>query len=115
MISSYEKIVSIVSWFNGDNRFINKIVKLVTIVEDYPRVPLSLATTPRCIGEVTLFLGLLHFTIDPYPIMLSIKWGGIMYHFWVFGMIQPGIKPRSPVPSVKNLPAGAMNRYDIVL
>ena len=29
----------------------------------------------------TLFPGLLHFTLDPYLIMLSFKQGGIMYHF----------------------------------
>ena len=25
--------------------------------------------------------------------MLSFKQGGIKYHFWVFGMSQPGIEP----------------------
>ena len=29
----------------------------------------------------TPFPGLLHFTLDPYLIMLSIKQGGIKYHF----------------------------------
>ena len=32
--------------------------------------------------------------------MLSVKQGGIKYHFWVFGMIQPGIEPQSPDPLV---------------
>ena len=34
------------------------------------------------VGEgVTPFPGLLHFTLDPYLIMLSVKQGGIKYHF----------------------------------
>ena len=31
--------------------------------------------------KATLFPGLLHFTLDPYLIMLSVKQGGIKYHF----------------------------------
>ena len=35
------------------------------------------------VGEVaTPFPGLLHFTLDPYLIMLSVKQGGIKYHFF---------------------------------
>ena len=34
------------------------------------------------VGEgATPFSGLLHFTLDPYLIMLSVKQGGIKYHF----------------------------------
>ena len=29
----------------------------------------------------TPFSGLFHFTLDPYPIMLSVKQGSIKYHF----------------------------------
>ena len=32
-------------------------------------------------GGPTLFPGLLHFTLDPYLIMLSVKQKGIKYHF----------------------------------
>ena len=43
------------------------------------------------------FHGLLHFTLDMYLIMLTVKQGGIKYHFfWVFGMTQPGIERQSP-------------------
>ena len=36
----------------------------------------------RDIGEgATPFPGLLHFTLDPYLIMLNVKPGGIKYHF----------------------------------
>ena len=34
--------------------------------------------------------------------MLSVKQGGIKYHFWVFGMIRPVIEPRSPGPLAKH-------------
>ena len=34
------------------------------------------------VGEgATPFPGLLHFTLDPYLILLSVKQGGIQYHF----------------------------------
>ena len=56
-------------------------VKLSFSVKDDPKVP-----------------GLLHFTLDPYLIMLSDKQGCIKYHFWHFGMGQPGIESRSPGP-----------------
>ena len=47
----------------------------------------------QSVGEgATPFPGLVHFTLDPYIIMLSIKQGGIKYHFWVFGMTRPGIE-----------------------
>ena len=35
------------------------------------------------------FPELLHFTLDPYFIMRSVKQGGIKYYFWVFGMNIP--------------------------
>ena len=36
----------------------------------------------QCVGKgATPFPGLLHFTLDPYLIMLSVKQGGIKYHF----------------------------------
>ncbi len=42
---------------------------------------LSIATTTRCRGGRYSFPGSLHFTLDPYLIMLSVKQGGIKYHF----------------------------------
>ena len=47
--------------------------KLVTVVEGNPKAPFSIATTP--------FPGLLHFTLDTYLILLSVKQGGIKYYF----------------------------------
>ena len=59
----------------------NSKVKLATIVEGNPKAPFSIATTPRCRGGRYSFPGLLYFTLDPYLIMLSVKQGGIKYHF----------------------------------
>ena len=37
--------------------------------------------------------------------MLSVKLGGIKYHFFlVFGVARPGIEPRSPDPLANTLP-----------
>ena len=36
---------------------------------------------------------LFHFTLDFFLIMLSVKQGGIKYHFWVFRMTRPGKIP----------------------
>ena len=54
---------------------------MATIVEGNPKAPFSIATTPRCKGGRYSFLELLYFTLDPYLIMLSVKQGGIKYHF----------------------------------
>ena len=35
--------------------------------------------------------------------MLCAKQAGVKYHFWLFGMTQPGIEPRSPGPLAKIL------------
>ena len=55
------------------------IIKLATLVEGDLKAPFSIATTPR-VGATPL-PGLPHFTLDPYLIMLSVKQGGIKYHF----------------------------------
>ena len=42
----------------------------------------KLATIVEGVGEgATPFPGLLHFTLEPYLIMLSVKQGGIKFHF----------------------------------
>ena len=53
----------------------------MTLVEGNPKAPFSIATTPRCREGATPFPGLLHFTLDTYLIMLSVKQSGIKYHF----------------------------------
>ena len=57
------------------------IKKLATIVEGNPKAPFSIVTTPMCRGGRYSFPGLLYFNLDPYLIMLSVKQGGIKYHF----------------------------------
>ena len=49
------------------------------------------------------FFLFLHFTLDPYLKMLSIKHGGIKYNFWVFGMTRPWIELSFPGPWVNAL------------
>ena len=56
-------------------------VKLATFVEGNQKAPFSIATTSRRRGGRYSFPGLLHFTLDPYLIMLSIKQDSIKYHF----------------------------------
>ena len=54
--------------------------KWVTLVEGDPKAT-TIATTQRCRGGATHFPGLLHFTLDPDLIMLSVKQERIKYHF----------------------------------
>ena len=75
----------------------------MALVVGDPKTPFLIATTPMCRGGTTPFSGFLHFTLDPYLIMLSVKQGGIKYHFWVFGMTRLRIEPRSPGPLVNTL------------
>ena len=42
--------------------------------------------------------------------MLSVNQGGIKYHFWVFGMTQPGIEPGTPGPLANTLLIRPYNR-----
>ena len=60
---------------------VSKVKELATLVKGDPKAPFLIATTPRCREDATPFLGLLHFTLDSYLIMLSVKQGGIKYHF----------------------------------
>ena len=59
-----------------------KLVKLATLVEGNPKIPFSIATSPKCRGGRYSIPGLLHFTLDPYLIMLSVKQGNIKSYFW---------------------------------
>ena len=62
--------------------YIHSKVKLATIVEGNPKAAFSIATAPRCRGGRYSFPGWLYFTLDPHLIMLSVKQGGIKYHFF---------------------------------
>ena len=57
------------------------IKKLVTIVVGDPKAPFSTATHRGVTDGTTPFSGLLHFTLVPYLMMLSVKQDGIKYHF----------------------------------
>ena len=59
-------------------------VKLANLVKGDLMAPFPIPTTPRCRGGhygTTPFPGLLHFTLNTYLIIPSIKQGGIKYHF----------------------------------
>ena len=56
---------------------ISKRSKMATVVEGDQKAPFSIATR----GGRYPFPGLLHFTLDTYLIMLSLKQGVIKYHF----------------------------------
>ena len=54
-------------------------LKLLTKVEGDPKAPFLIATTQGVGEDATPFPGLIHFTLDPYLIMLTVKQGGIKY------------------------------------
>ena len=54
---------------------------LAAIVEGDQKAPFSTATTRRWREGATPFPGLLHFTLDTYLILLSVKQDGIKYTF----------------------------------
>ena len=56
-------------------------VKLATVDEGNPKAPFSIATTSRWREGATSFPWLLHFALNTYLILLSVKQGGIKYHF----------------------------------
>ena len=52
-----------------------------TVVKGNLKVPFSIVNTPRCRRGHYSFPWIAPFTLDPYLIMLSVKQGGIKYHF----------------------------------
>ena len=72
------------------------------------KAPFSIATTPRCRGGCYSFPGLLHFILDAYLIMLSVKQGTVKYLFFSFfffflRMTRPKIELWSPGPLANTL------------
>ena len=55
---------------------------MATTVEGDPKASFSVATTPSCKGSSTPFPGFLHFTLDQYLKMQSVKQGSIKDHFF---------------------------------
>ena len=58
-----------------------KKIKLVTVIEGDQKALFSIATTPRYKEGATPFPRLHHLIFDTYLILLSVKQGGIKYHF----------------------------------
>ena len=56
-------------------------LKLMTVVEGDPKATFLIATTPRCRGGYYSFPRIDPFYPCWYLIMLSVKQGGIKYHF----------------------------------
>ena len=93
----------------------NEPVKLSTIVESYPKAPFQYLLH-RGVGRgATPFPGLLYFTLDTYLILVSVKQGGIKYHFknlcydatwewtqvsWTIGELYPLVQYISKVSKV---------------
>ena len=69
-----KKLTSIFTyiWYQSNN---------TSVVKGDPKVLFSIAITLRCGEGTTPFPGLLHFTLDPYLIMLSVKQSSMKYHF----------------------------------
>ena len=78
-------------------------VKLATLVEGDLKAPFSIATKPRCRGGHYSFrwIASLYSWSPPYNAVLSKAASSTI--FWVFGMAQPGIEPRSPRPLANTL------------
>ena len=61
--------------------FIISKVKLPIVVEGDQKAPFSIATTLRCRGGRYSFPSIAPLHLDTYLILLSVKQGGIKYHF----------------------------------
>ena len=77
----------------------------IVVVEGDPKVPFSIATTPRCKGRCYFF----PWIAELYPRYVHYNaecWARrYQVHFLkVFGMTRPGIEPWSPGPLVNTLP-----------
>ena len=68
-------------WYPSESIFVFHLVKLATVVEGNQKAPFSIAIHRGVAEGATPFPGLLHFTLDSYFILLSVKQGGIKYHF----------------------------------
>ena len=64
-----------------------------TLVEGDPKAPFSIATTPRCRGGHCSFLWIAPFYPWFLPLLLSVKQGGIKYHFFSLWYDDLGLNP----------------------
>ena len=85
---------------------------LATLVEGDPKVPFSIATTPRCRGgrHSIPWIAQVYPWSSPYSAVLSKAASSTI--FWVFGITRPGIERWSPRPLANTLlikPMALMN------
>ena len=85
-VHSFSAAVVFDCWFNSEAGLSSvdleqSQVKLATLVKGDPKTPFTIATTSSCRRGHYSFPRLLHLTLDPYLIMLSVKQGGIKCHF----------------------------------
>ena len=80
-------------------------------MEDDPKVPFSVATTPRCSGGLYSFSWIVQLTLNPYLIIPRVKQGVIKSHFLSFWYGSTWIEPWSPGPLVNTLTIMPMDRY----
>ena len=73
------------------------LIKMTTVVEGDPKTPFLIATTPGC-REGWYSILLLHFNLDAWLIMLSVRQGGMRYFF--LSIWYDSIVPRSLEPLV---------------
>ena len=85
--------------------------KLVTVFKGNPEAPFSVATTRGVRKGDTPFPGLLHFTLDTYIVMLSVKQVGIKYHFLSLWYDSTWDGTQVSGPLANTLPTRAMSRY----
>ena len=76
-------------------------MKLAILVDGDLKAPFSIATTPRFWGGRYSFPGLLHFTLDPYLIMVSFKQGGMMIRVLANGPGDLGSIPDRVIPKTR--------------
>ena len=115
-LSSYFKFNrgKIYSYKNTSNYPSKRKVKLATIVDGHLKVPFSIATTPNCRGGRDSF----PWIAPLYPWIRTL-WCWVLSKeasstiFWVFGMTQPGIEPRSPGALVNALTTMSMSGITI--
>ena len=78
-------------------------ISWLTIIKGNLIVPFSIGTTPRCKEGCYSFLLIVPLNFDPYLIMLSVKHGGMKYHFlslwcdstWDWILVSQGIGKHS--------------------
>ena len=79
---NWSRFIWLASGLNRDTHTHTHISKVGDHSRGWPEGSLFKSLLHQGVGEgATPFPGLLHFTLVPYLIMLSVKQGGIKYHF----------------------------------